>query len=139
METKLYVITLYLMSVVKYFNIFALFDFHLCYVMFLCYCIGTSTSRLTVHRCIKEGRKEMFYLTMHPKRFIYSYMATHMLKDHSDSAEETRIHHMGYSFQLAARVLLYAPSHRQDNTYHGLCYTSHGALAGARNGSMGAP
>ena len=23
-------------------------------------------------------------------------------------------------------VLLYAPSHRQDNTYHGLCYTSRG-------------
>ena len=23
---------------------------------------------------------------------------------------------------LAARVLLYAPSHRQDNTYHSLCY-----------------
>ena len=31
---------------------------------------------------------------------------------------------MSYSFRLAARVLLYAPSHRQDRTYHGLCYTS---------------
>ena len=30
---------------------------------------------------------------------------------------------MGSSFQLAAKVLLYASSHRQDNTYHGLCYT----------------
>ena len=40
--------------------------------------------------------------------------------------EETRCHHMGYSFRLAARVLLYAPSHRQDNTYHDLCYTSLG-------------
>ena len=38
---------------------------------------------------------------------------------------------MGYSFRLTARVLLYAPSHRQDCTYHGLCYTSRGALAGA--------
>ena len=37
------------------------------------------------------------------------------------------------SNRLAARVLLYAPSHRQDNTYHGLCYTSRGALAGTRN------
>ena len=44
---------------------------------------------------------------------------------------------MGYSFRLAARVLLYAPSHREDNTYHSLCYTSHGALAGMRNSSMG--
>ena len=46
---------------------------------------------------------------------------------------------MGYSFRLAARVLLYASSHRQDNTYHGLCYTSRGALAGTRNSSMGPP
>ena len=43
---------------------------------------------------------------------------------------------MGYSFQLAARVLLYASSHRQDSTYHDLCYTSRGALAGLRNSSM---
>ena len=57
-----------------------------------------------------------------------------MVKDHSDSErEETRCRHMGYSFRLAARVLLYASSHRQDNTYHGLCYNSHGALAGTRN------
>ena len=47
--------------------------------------------------------------------------------------EETHCRHMGYSFQLAARVLLYAPSHRQDSTYHSLCYTSRGALAGMRN------
>ena len=53
--------------------------------------------------------------------------------------EETRCRHMGYSFRLTARVLLYAPSHRQDNTYHGLCYTSRGALAGTRNSSMGPP
>ena len=52
-----------------------------------------------------------------------------MIKDHSDS-------HMGCSFRLAARVILYAPSHRQDNTYHGLCYTSRGSLAGTRNSSI---
>ena len=46
---------------------------------------------------------------------------------------------MGYSFRLAARVLLYAPSHRQDSTYHSLCYGSRGALAGTRNSSMGPP
>ena len=44
---------------------------------------------------------------------------------------------MGYPFRLAARVLLYASSHRQDNTYHGLCCTSRGALAGTRNSPMG--
>ena len=46
---------------------------------------------------------------------------------------------MGYSFWLTARVLLYAPSHRQDNTYHSLCYTSCGAPAGTSNSSMGPP
>ena len=53
--------------------------------------------------------------------------------------KETRCCHIGYSFRLTARVLLYAPSHRQDSTYHGLCYTSRGALAGTRNSSMGPP
>ena len=49
-----------------------------------------------------------------------------MVKDHSDSREreETRCRNMDYSFRLATRVLLYAPSHRQDSTYHSLCYTS---------------
>ena len=46
-----------------------------------------------------------------------------MVKDTQIDREETRCHHMGYYFRLAARVLLYVPSHRQDN--HGLCYTSH--------------
>ena len=32
-----------------------------------------------------EGRKEMFYLTMHSTHFIYGYMASDMVKDHSDS------------------------------------------------------
>ena len=48
--------------------------------------------------------------------------------------EETRCCHIGYSFQLAARVLLNASFHRH-NTYHGLCYTSHGALAGTSKNS----
>ena len=53
--------------------------------------------------------------------------------------KETRCHHIGYSYRLTARVLLYAPSHRQDCTYHSLCYTSRGALAGMRNSSRGSP
>ena len=53
--------------------------------------------------------------------------------------KETCCRHIGYSYRLTARVLLYASSHRQDNTYHGLCYTSHGTLAGIRNSSMGPP
>ena len=53
--------------------------------------------------------------------------------------EEIRLCHIGYSFRLAARVLLYASSHRHDNTYHSLCYASRGALARTRNSSMSPP
>ena len=88
----------------------------------------------------KEGRTELFYLTTHSTHFIYGYMAsdiwlttTHIVR------EETRCRHMGYSFRLTARVLLYAQSHRQDSTYHGLWYTSRGAMAGTTNSSMGPP
>ena len=86
--------------------------------------------------------REMFYLTTHSTHFIYSYMASDIwLRTILLVRKETRCRHIGYSYHLTARVLLhvYAPSHRQDNTYHGLCYTSRGALAGTRNSSMGPP
>ena len=87
-----------------------------------------------------KGRKEMFYLTTHSTHFIYGYMASDIwLRTILIVRKETRYFHIGYSFRLAARVLLYAPSHIQDSTYHGLCYTSRGTLAGTRNSSMGPP
>ena len=43
-------------------------------------------------------------------------------------------HYVGYSFQLAARDLLYASSYREDSTNHILWYTSCGILGGMRNG-----
>ena len=76
----------------------------------------------------------MFYLTTHSTHFIYGYMASDIwLRTILIVRKETHCRHIGYSYQLTARVLLYAPSHTQDNTYHGLCYTSRGALAGTRN------
>ena len=96
--------------------------------------------RLNTDLFVDEGRKEMFYLTMHSTHFIYGYKASNIwLRTILIVREETRCRHMGYSFRLTARVLLYAPSPRQDNTYHSLCYTSRGALAGMRNSSMGPP
>ena len=60
--------------------------------------------------------------------YLWLYGVRHMVKI---AREKTHCHHyMGYSFKLAARIFLYASSHRQDNTYHGHCC---GALAGARN------
>ena len=84
--------------------------------------------------------REMFYLTTHSTHFIYGYMASDIwLRTILIVRKETRCRHIGYSYRLTARVLLYAPSHRQDNTYHSLCVTSRGALAGTRNSSMGPP
>ena len=33
----------------------------------------------------REREREMFYLTTHSTHFIYGYMASDMVKDHSDS------------------------------------------------------
>ena len=52
-----------------------------------------------------------------------------MVNDHSIVREGTCCCHMGYSFRLTTRVLLYGPFHRQDITYHGICYTSREAIA----------
>ena len=91
-----------------------------------------------LYTSVIERQREMFYLTTHSTHFIYGYMASDIwLRTILIVRKETRCRHIGYSYRLTERVLLYAPSHRQDNKYHDLCYTSRGALAGTRNSSMG--
>ena len=69
-----------------------------------------------------QCEREMFYLTTHSTHFIYGYMASDIwLRTILIVRKETPCRHIGYSYRLTARVLLYAPSHRQDNTYHSLC------------------
>ena len=106
--------------------------------------VNTSTTapRLKVELLISQlkGGKEMFYLTTHSTHFIYGYMASDKwLRSILIARKETRCRHIGYYVRLTARVLLYAPSHREDSTYHGLCYTSRGELAGTRSSSVGPP
>ena len=62
----------------------------------------------------------MFYLITQTTHILWLYGVRHMVKDHSDSEKGNPLPPQR---RLTARVLLYAPSHRQDNTYHGLCYT----------------
>ena len=66
----------------------------------------------------------MFYLTTHSTHFIYGYIASDMVKDHS---EETHCRHMGYSFLLAPRVILYAPSHntRKKGIFYLMTHSAH--------------
>ena len=71
--------------------------------------------------------------------YLRLYGVRHMVKDHSDSEKGNPLPPHRLLLSINSKVLLYAPSHRQDNTYNGLCYTSRGALAGTRNSSMGPP
>ena len=48
--------------------------------------------------------------------YLRLYGVRHMVKDHSDSERGNSLLPHGFSFRLAARVVLYASSHRQDNT-----------------------
>ena len=65
------------------------------------------------------------------------YCVRHIVNNHSAREETCCCYYMGYSFWLAARNLLYTPYRRQNSTYNVLCNTSHGALAGTRNSSIG--
>ena len=83
-------------------------------------CVADVCSWVPGTRKQKIREREMFYLTTHTTHFIYGYMASDIwLRTILIVRKETRCRHIGYSHRLTARVLLYAPSHRQDNTYQG--------------------
>ena len=73
----------------------------------------------------------MFYLRL--------YGVRHMVKDHSDSEKGNPLPPRRLLFPINSKGSFICTIHRQDSTYHGLCYTSRGALAGTRNSSMGPP
>ena len=78
--------------------------------------------------------KEVFYLTTHSTHFYLVIWC----QTYGGGPFSCYRHYMGYSFQVTARDHVYAPpSHRQAITHHGIWDTSHGALAGTRNSSMG--
>ena len=83
-------------------------------------CNACSKSRWTLNRMfsdVLEGRKEVFYLTMHSTHFIYGYMASDIwLRTILIVRKETRCRHIGYSFRLTARVILY--HHPTDRIAH---------------------
>ena len=71
--------------------------------------------------------------------YLRLYGVRHMVKDHSDSERGNPLPAHRLLFPISSKGSLYASSHRRDNTYHGLYYTSRGALAGKRNSSMCPP
>ena len=61
--------------------------------------------------------------------YLRLYGVGHMVKDHSESERGN---------PLPPHDLFF-PISRHDSTYHDLCYTNCGALAGTRNSSIGPP
>ena len=92
------------------------------FVIPLCCALKGHNSDCSICSIVSEGRKEMFHITVHSTHFIYSYITSDIgyRTTYIVRAKTRCCHYMGYFFQLAARVLLYAPSHRQDSTYHDL-------------------
>ena len=91
--------------------------------------------RCRINGCVRKHGRKCFFLFNDALNTFYLrlYGVIHMVKNHSDSERGNPLSPHG---RLTARVLLYASSHRQDKTYHGLCYTSRGALAGTRNSPL---
>ena len=100
------------------------FQFMLFYILILCllhYLTGQG-----------EGKGNSLFNDALNTFYLLLYGVEHMVKDHSDSERGNLLPPHRLLFPINSKVPLYAPSHRQDNTYHGLCYTSRGALAGTR-------
>ena len=97
-----------------------------------------STTSLAPHHSMERERKVLFNDVLNTF-YLRLYGVRHMVKDHSDSEKGNPLPPYRLLLSINSKGSLNAPSHRQDSTYHGLCYTSRGALAGTRNSSMGSP
>ena len=69
------------------------------------FCFGMS---LTDNATINKERRKYFYLTMHSTHFIYSYTASDIWLRTILIVRKETCCHIGYSYRLTARVLLYA-------------------------------
>ena len=98
-----------------------------------------STSQLCeplLHRTMYRKEGNILFNDALNTFYLRLYGVRHMVKDHSDNERGNPLPPHRLLFPISIRVLLYASSHRQDNTYHSLYYTSRGALAGTRNRTM---
>ena len=59
----------------------------------------------------------MFYLTMHSTHFIYGYIASGVVKDHSDSERGILLLPHGLLFPISSKVFyMYYPTYRIPHT-----------------------
>ena len=69
--------------------------------------------------------------------YLQLYGVRQMVKVHSDSERGNPLPPHGLLIPINSKGSFI--SHNQDNTYHGLWYTSRGAMAGRRNSSSMGP
>ena len=81
----------------------------------------------------------MFYLMLRSTHFIYGYMTSHMVKDHSDSKRGNLLVPHGLLFLISSKGSFIYTIPQIGQHIHGLFYSSRRALAGMRNSSMGPP
>ena len=65
--------------------------------------------------------------------YLLLYGVGHMVKDHSDSERGNLLLPHGLLFSINSKGSFICIIPETGSTYHGLCYTSRGALAGTRN------
>ena len=71
--------------------------------------------------------------------YLRLYGVRHMVKNHSHRERGNPLppHRLLFSIGSKGSFICIIPDRK--NTYHGLCYTSRGALAGTRNSAIGPP
>ena len=73
---------------------------------------------------------DVYAIIQQEKKSACIYGDRHMVKGQSDSKRGNSLQPLyGLLFSISSKRYLYALSHRQVSTYHGLCYISRGALA----------
>ena len=65
--------------------------------------------------------------------YLRLYGVRHMVKNHSDREIGNLLRPHGLLFPISSKGSFICIIPQQDNTYHSLCYTSRGTLAGTRN------
>ena len=109
------------------------------FVLFCCFFVFFLSHKVDPYMRL-SGKKEGHLLLNDALNIYYLriYDIRHMIKGHSRSERGNPLPpNRLFLVPINSKVILYAPSHFQDNTYHGLCYTSRAALAGTRNSLMG--
>ena len=94
---------------------------HVC----VCVCVCVRVCIVYLEISVLNGRKEgnvLFNDTLNTL-YLWLYGVSHMVEDHSDSERGNLLPPHGLLFLISSKGSLYASSHRQDNTYHSICYT----------------